>query len=460
MLAATHHSEDLDDLLDGMTDGAAVAPDGLFSRGARLVVDASHVQSVLHEGLHLVPVAEVFARGNTVFLGFGVPNVFLAVPGTDGWEKFAATMFWRQRSFVADTRGRVQGGIFVELRDLSADAASELRTAMNELQGRRSITCARANARVLDAAGFTSGGRSLRRCVRPMALARRIWEHGLEHRGTPITLRVIRTSNRSLSDHFTSVISKEATSLGRLAKKQLMRVLPHRSAAAPAIEPRLLAPLARSEHLGTAVCAELRMGRPSKLGALIGARIGDHPIFEAIPDPAAVDLNGLEFADLNAPLPAYPGRLDALTRLKKHLLFAPTPVRFIRKQLAQEIDSIGTFTGANLAQMLQTRPGEQPFLYNVILTGSTLRMARVENRTERDVAKANWLLSKHVLIAGYDPDVRFAGEVWVEDSLGGRIVHVNNNSGTYKPTAAQTRAAARFIEQGLGVTAVAHPLGD
>lgn len=451
----TNASDPFPDPLAGLTEGAMLAPDGLFSRGQRLVVDSSHVQTVDHEGLSLLPVEEVFSDSEALFLGFGIPNVYLAVPGEQGWEKYAATMFWRQPSFVADTKGRVQGGMLVELRQLAPEAVGELREVMHSHAGRRAITCARSNALVLHGAGFTSGGRSLRRFVRPMTLARHLWEHGLEHRGDPVELRVIRTGGQSISDHFLKVIRKESTSVGRVVKKQTAKLSRRRNNAAPTIEPRPMSP-AKLEAGDTSLAAELRMGRPSRVGAMIGSYIGDHPIFEAIPDPANVDLDSPDFTELNAALPAYPGRLDVGTKLKKYLLFAPTPVRVIRSQLAQDMQSMGMHSGHTLTSMLQLGPPQDPFLYNAVLSGGALRVARLENRTEKDRGRANWLLAKHVLIAGYDPDVRFAGEFWVSEENGQRTVHLNNNSGTYKPSRSQAEAAGRFIEQGFGVPTVVH----
>lgn len=176
-------------LFAGLTTGAKLATDTLFSRGPQLVIDASHVRVVRHEGLAVIPVAEVFADPSAVFLGFGYPNVYLALPRRAsepkgrGWDRYAAFMFWREKSYVADTKGRVQGGLIVELRGLPPEAIDALRDAMVRQSGRRTITCANATAKVLDAAGFTCRGRQLKRSVRPMRLARRIWEGGLEFRG-------------------------------------------------------------------------------------------------------------------------------------------------------------------------------------------------------------------------------------------------------------------------------------
>lgn len=448
------------DHLAGMTAGARLAPDGLFARGPRLVVDASHVETVEHDGMQLVPIAEIFAEPDAAFLGFGMPNVYLAVPKTEteGWEKYAATMFWRQQSHVADTKGRVQGGILVQLLDAPEAALDAIRVAMGDQCGQRTITCAFANAKVLHQAGFTSGGKRLDRYVRPMSLARRIWQHGLEFNNAHLETRFIRTTQRSVSDYFAAVVSKESTSLGRLVKKQWAKARKHPSSA-PVLEARPLS-AAYSPLADTVRSAELRIGRPTRLGAALRVYWGDHPIFEAIPDRNNVDLDAAEFAELNEPLHPYPGKLDAVTKAKKYVLFAPGPVRVVRNRMAATMDSVGRHPGPVLTDMLQAGPPDNRFVYNAIVTSDALRVARLENRSDKDVSKANWVLSKHVLVAGYDPDVRFAGEFWVVDGPEGRTVHLNNNSGTYQPGPERARAAGRFIEQGFGVPVEVHIMSD
>lgn len=448
------------DLLTGMTDGATLGPDGLFTGGPRMVVDASHVQTVLHEGIELVPIEEVFNDPKAAFIGFGMPNVYITLPTEQvsdrpRWEKYAAAMFWRQPSHVADTRGRVQGGVFFELIDPPEGAIDDLRRAMHDLAGARTVSCAKANAELLHCAGFTSGLLPLHHHVRPASLARRIWEFGLEHRGRPVSLRVIQTTGRSVSEHFAAVMSKESTSPGRLVTKQWKKLRKTPGVPAPTVTARALGPAsteAGDVHRG----GELRAGRPNRLGSALCVFWGDHPIFEAIPDRSVVDLDSDRFAVMNTPLVPYPGKPDLATRAKKSVLFSPTAVRWIRRLLAREMVSVGRHTGHSMAAMLRVGTPQRPFMYNAVLTSNALRIARLENQTRKDVKKANWVLSKHVLVAGYDPDVRFAGEFWVQDGPDGREIHVNNNSGTYQPGPERTEAAARFISEGFGIPVVVH----
>jgi hypothetical protein len=449
-------------LFEGLTEGAKIAPETLFSSSPQLVVDASHVNAMIHDGVSIVPVAEIFSNPNATFLGFGTPNVFLSLPRSKtldrepGWDKFAAFMYWRQRAYVTDTKGRVQGGVFVELRNIPPEALESLRKAMSSLIGRRTISCANATGRVLTAAGFTCNGRSLSKKVRPMTLAKAIWDGGLEYNGESIELRVIRTTEETVSDHFLGVLRKESTSLFRVVKKVVIKASTKNTAAkAPVIEPRLL-PAATIRNANEAGHLELRVGKPTKLAALLRLRWGSHPIFEAKLDPAVVDVNGPDFADLHAPLQAYPGKLDAVSKVKRYVLFSKPVIKTIRYQMAGRMDSLGRLPGPTLVDMFQVGTVESPFLYNVVITGTCARMCRLENRTRKDMHKANWVLAKHVLLSGYDPDVRYAGEIWVHNADGGRVLHINNNSGTYKPSILQADTAARFLRELTGVPVEFH----
>jgi CYTH domain len=452
-------------LFDGLTEGARLKTEALFSSSSQIVVDASHVTMVEHEGLSVVPVAEVFSNPNATFLGFGKPNVFLSLPRaatpdvTAGWDRFAAFMFWRKAAHIADTKGRVQGGVFVELCDLPPEALVRLRTAMGAFEGRKTITCANATGRVMTQAGFTCDGRTLAYKVRPMTLAKAIWDGGLEFDGTAVTLRMIRTHSGTVSDHFVGVLRKESTSLFRAVEKIVRSKSTKSVAKAPVIQARPLAAAAVPSHAQTSRL-ELRVGRFTKVAVLLHQQVGEHPIFEARLDSAHVDINGTDFPELRSALKAYPGKLDATSKLKRYVLFSRPVVKAVRYQLAAKMDSLGRLPGPVLVEMFQTGSTGNPFLYNVVITGTSARMTRLENRTDKDVGKANWVLAKHVLLSGYDPDVRYAGEIWVEDTKTGRVLHLNDNSGTYKPSRNKAEAAARFLQQLTGVPVLFHAVGD
>ncbi|MHB2017535.1 MAG: hypothetical protein ACYCW6_11365, partial [Candidatus Xenobia bacterium] len=76
--------------------------------------------------------------------------------------------------------------------------------------------------------------------------------------------------------------------------------------------------------------------------------------------------------------------------------------------------------------------------------------------------KPDDILSKHVLMSGYDNDVRFAGECWAErytkpDGTQAVRLNINNNSGTYRPTAHAAEEAGEYLRHVFpGVEVVVH----
>ena len=65
---------------------------------------------------------------------------------------------------------------------------------------------------------------------------------------------------------------------------------------------------------------------------------------------------------------------------------------------------------------------------------------------------SNWILAKHVVATGYNENTVFAGEGWVErdEETNELTLFINNNSGTYKPTAEQLESAGKLIS-GFGI---------
>ena len=437
--------------LEGMTQGSRVAPESYFGRGARWVVDASHVQTNVDKksGLRLFPIAEVYTNTNSVFLGFGVPNVYLTVPNDsdEGWLKFAAFMFWRSRSFVANTKGRVQAGVLIELRGLPAEARSALRTQMSAHEGKRSASCANLNARVLGAAGFTSGGASLRRFVRPSRLARRIWQYGLEWNHQSVDIRVVRTGG-SIVEHFTSVWRREATSMCRSVKKKFLRS--KGADPAPVFEPRVLGAAddhwQESEHM-----VEVGISRPSWIGARLSNIFGEKSIFVARPSLPMDD------PELINQLPAYPGKLDLMTKIKRYFLFSKPVIWMMRRHLSRDTDFLGVAPARAAVDMLREGKNGERFIYNLVAVRNNdgmeeIRLTRLENQSGQDNRFINWIMAKHVLIAGYHPNVPYACEVWVERDENQMLrIGMNRNSGTYQPTEPRMLAFADYVHRLFGV---------
>ena len=217
--------------LQGIRAGAVLRPEPLFHRRTRLIIDTHYneehnllcngLEEIDFQNLKLISLDKLFDNKHEIFLGFGKPNVYLTVPNEDGtsYVKFAAFIFWRQVSAVIDTKGRAQSGFMIRIRNYPEQLLGRVRQSMKDNANRRHVSCAYANACVLSSASITSGGGTLRSNFGARALFQRIFEHGLEFEGTPLTLDFIRTTPLTLEEHFHEVRKKEWSSLGRTYTK-------------------------------------------------------------------------------------------------------------------------------------------------------------------------------------------------------------------------------------------------
>ncbi|HEU5122070.1 MAG TPA: hypothetical protein VFT59_04440 [Candidatus Saccharimonadales bacterium] len=439
--------------LTGLASSARVAPTTLGRRGSRLVYDLSHAIPTAidpRSGLPFCPVQGVFGNPNAVFLGFGTPNVFTMIPKRDegdGWNKFTAFMFWRQQSYVASITDRMQVGVYYELRGLPTEAVDAIRREMYAQQGRRTISCANANARVLHAAGFRLGnGRSLKDVVRPSRLAALIWEYSLTFKGEPVEIRVIE-AGREVGDHFVAVWLKELTSLCRTVKKKFMR---HNTTVhvAPTFDVQRSESISLHRWTNADGYTTVSISRPSSFGVWLGFVLGQRPIFEAkLGKP-------LDAPELLAPLSPFPGKLSKVTKLKKYVLFSRPAIRWMRGHIAKSFDAYPSIPRRAVAEMLRRSEGkarEDAFIYNVVVTGTSVRITRLENRNGRDRKFINWVLSKHLMVSGYDPDTRFAGELWCYEENGELTIFLTRDSGSYKPGSERLEPLARYLSEFFGV---------
>ena len=178
-------------LSENLPEYSRIAPDVLGHRGSNWPTQVPVIEkNDDRSGLLFCSVDSVFRNPNSVFIGFGIPNVFTMVPDGGGkWDKYTAFMFYRQRSYVAYDMERMQVGVYFELRNLEPEAIAAIRREMENQKDHRTPSCANANARVLAAAGFTSGGKSLQYVYRPSRLSALIWEDGLEYKGKKVSIR-------------------------------------------------------------------------------------------------------------------------------------------------------------------------------------------------------------------------------------------------------------------------------
>ena len=439
-------------ILKGIRSGALIRPEPLFHRRTRLIIDThySAEHNLLRNGLEetefehikLISLDKLFDNKKEVFLGFGLPNVYLTIPNEqyDGYVKFAAFILWRQVSAILPTKGRVQSGFLVRFRDIPPELTEIIRQSMVHHSNKRHVSCAYANACVLSTCGITSEGSDLRNHFGARALFQQIYEYGLEFQGKSLTLDFIRTTSSSLEEHFHAVRMKELTSLGRTYKKVINECSDaHSKKRAPVLEVKDI-PTNPIIQFDSDSLIRLQISRPGRFGAIIRKVWGSHTLFRVIPNREKIDINKY----LPETLRAFPvENPDFTTRMKKYFLFSRLVVITLRNEMASLWDDHGEFSCGSLASMMSIHTKDEPHPYNIVITGDHL-LGMHDNPILR-LKLIHWILSKHVLISGYDDDVRFAGEAWMEHQSNGLVLHITNNSGTYRPNDQQLEQAARFV---------------
>jgi hypothetical protein len=424
-------------------------------------------------GVEVVNLENIFPQHDEVLIGFGVPNVYTVLPNADGsgFDRFSAFMFGRKEAFVGPVKGGlVQAGFMLRMKGLPPEAASALRDAMNTESGHRHISCARANSRVLDNAGFTSGGKHLAHTlgdqggeVLPRNLFTQLVTGGIEFQGQKVDFDVITTTPKTMEQHFLAVEKKQATALGRTVKKQYAQ-----ADLDPGPRPVLAAEAADLASISDAYATQapqldLAMAYPSAFGALLRRVWSPHIIWEASPDAAKVNVDDFLKETLKAEVG---GANHGAVAAFKQRAFSPAMVGQIRDHLATGFAEVGSYTGLGLLQALRPHTEEDPGIYNIVITGDRgsdparrkkIILTGIESEKK---TKADWFLSKHVLASNWNDDVRYAGETWVtKDDRGAPTIHLNQNSGTYLPSVEQLLSAARYLQALVpGVPVVAHHL--
>lgn len=436
----------------------------LGRRGSRVVYQAyqNELQNTIDpsSGLPLFSIEEVFLDRDSVLVGCGTPNAAISLYREDGakgagWYKFAAFMFWRQAAYIAPTKGRLQSGVYLELRNLSSEARHDLWQAMNDLSGRRGPSCARLNAEVLARAGFSLGnGKPINRGVRPSKYASTLWQHGIAYRGQGVDVRIVLTGDKGVGDHMKGAWLKEVTSPGRTVRKIYAKDSSH--APAPVFPVREVSEIDRNRWLGRPVT--IGVNRPSWLGAHLTFLFGQQPVY-------TVTLDGLSCVpELREPLQPFPGKLDRVTKIKKHVLFSRPVIAMIRRFRHQSTDVFREVSAGAAIDMLTPSTGpshDTAVLYNCVVTltadgDGEARITPLKNQdptsqNDRMVKAMNWILAKHVLISGYDPQTVNACELWCYVGDQGLTVRFNDNSGTYKPDDARGAALEQYLRVLFGL---------
>lgn len=402
--------------------------------------------------LRVVDVTDVVGDADKpMFLGFGRPNVFLGLPPADNgaYKKVGAKSLKRGDTKIEETKNRVQSGLLLVFPELQRDAVDATIAAAEKHEGTRRWTCVNANCAILSDAGFTIGGQSLKNYYFPVPLLRDILRHGLEYQGQTVRVELVKTTPGYLESVGLSIdksvwttlcrhgeracqsLANKAQSVAWLAKikqgaksflgvkilgnEETRKVVPKQLVESTTTEIKVLEEERRRY--------DLAVSEPSSFGSFLRLLWGPYSLFQV---KVSKDLvNSL----LPEPLNAYPdSKPSFVTRLKKDWLFNPTVIRMIRSQMFSHLRDFSGLSQTEIFGMLRTDSPELPNKYNFVITGDDIIVSKIDISG----GATDWILSKHVLMAGWSKDVRFAGEVW---KTADGVIHINNNSGTYKPDA-------------------------
>lgn len=429
----------------------------LFGALISRVIEATSIpERTTADGLKIVRIKDIFADGEEIFIGFGKPNAYLVVPdGKGGYQKFAGKSLKRAPSRIEDTRGWVQSGILVRLTNLPEGTTEKVRQAMLTHDNVKFWTCVNAISNVLHTAGFHSSDKALTERYFPYHLMNSLMQHGLEFAGQKVGFEVIRTSSEPLQRYAAQVVIAELSTICRhgdralQAKAKKSKVIaacytllkkpfsllkskdgnrkPGKIPVAPALQ----------DELPYKTDLTIRVAKASLIASLLRQLWGSHALFELVQqrvNPAD------HLPDI---LPAFPqANPNLFTRVKKRLLFSPLVIKFIRGLLVSDYVTLEGVSEMDVYDMLRTHSDKASNIYNLVITDDSIIVARISVWRKL----VDWILSKHVLVSGYHPKVRYASEAWKDED---GFIHVNMNSGTYQPTKLQQARAVAYVQEVL-----------
>ena len=421
------------------------------------VVDAAWItQRTTPDELQIIRIADLFSGDDETLIGFGKPNTFMVVPKDPNdqktkspYLKLAVKSLWRAPTKIEDTRGWVQSGVFMRLLGLPEDARVRLRLAMKKYEGQKFATCARGVATVLEEAGFSSGAEPLSKHTWPEELLRSIFRNGLSFDGQPVQKEVISTKPEDLTRYTWGICRAELATLGRHCSRSLDSIgkknkvfggivklikWPAKKLFKKTVVRCKTGPIAPALPQQNYVSdIRVRVSKASMLGCLMRIFWDAHSLFEAAQDR----VNPTDY--LKRIMPAFPQpNPDLATRLKKKFLFSKLTIKLIRKILVSSYVEMGALPENKIFDMLRTDGEGAPNKYNIVITRTHIIIARINIFSKL----IDWILSKHVLISGYDPEVLFAGETW-KVAIG--AIYLNRNSGTYQPLDEELDAALEYL---------------
>lgn len=423
------------------------------------VVDISHyageAPAVGTPGLKVFPLSSVMNAG-TVVLGFGVPNVFLAqVVGKNEVLKVNAKSLKRADTFIEKTNGIVQSGFFLVAKNLGPEIIDEIKNKALEREGTRNLTCVNANAQILSMADFhivdEDGVKTdLQSYYFPETLLRHVLERGIRWGLDSIAVEfdIVKTTPYTLNE-FVSIVS---SAVNGTPFRHAERYFDTDEAKESRLDQRKKigetwnaldeeevdsAQLPKRSTLKFQILTSV----PSYIGKKIRKLWDSHIVFK-IPLNQNQDVNPVNIEDyFQEGLPAFNIKNPSYaTLLKKHFLFSRPVLGFLNWNMAYEYEKQKPMSIDQFVDTLSVDSKDKPFKYNYVLTETHLVITRLSVY----YGLVDWLLSKHRLMAVDAQKVLVSGELW-KDEQG--IVHINNNSGTYRPQKVHIASAVAFAHK-------------
>lgn len=192
----------------------------IFRKMVKLYDVSDFIKERKVEDIKVLKVTDLF-KEDSVFLGFGKPNVFLCYPENNSFTKFDAKSLKREESKLTETKGFVQSGFFIVFNNVSTEMVDSIKLAALKHVGSKNWTCVNSNCRVLEDAGFTCGYKPLSSFYFPIELMEELVENGLYYKGKKVNVTFVRTVKEYLEDFGMQVVKSEWNTLYRHTKKYL-----------------------------------------------------------------------------------------------------------------------------------------------------------------------------------------------------------------------------------------------
>ncbi len=406
--------------------------------------------AIHYPGLKTINAAEIFKVG-TVFLGFGMPNVYMArivldENGEPALKKFDVKSLHRAESTIVESNGTAQSGYFIVLKNMTEEAVKRVVVAVKERKGHTFPTCAQGNYEALRAAGFSIYAQDpSAHYYLPTSLFQSILANGILFDGAKVQFDIVKTTPHNLQtymgmlsnaiiktpyrhhqkDNVTPEYIEAAKKNAVLIAKENARLLKEHPASPPA------------NRVFT-----LETSEPSTMGSFARKIWGAHTLYK-------ISITGEGKPRVEDYLPKilkeFPkANPDCFTRLKRNWMFSKNSVSWINNNMASRFSDPRLIDESHILELLKPHTKEHPNKFNLVLTDEHLILGKLSVH----FGWIDWVLSKHVLLSDYSDKVHFAGEISkVINENGEEILVLSNDSGSYQPSKEELAAALSYARE-------------